>query len=508
MRHLMPLLAAAAMVLSTAPAYADLGDQLAKLLADDAARGDLFGSTVSLSGDTVIVGASRVDDLCPSPDPGRIPADQDCGAAYIFQLDAQGTWVQVAKLTAADAVAFDQFGNSVSLDGDTAIVGAHRSNETGTLSGSAYIFRRDFGGPNNWGQVMEITGSDTVAFDNFGRSVLISGDTAIVGATFHDHPVPTSGSAYIFQRDAGGPDNWGQVAELTAADAAGADFFGWFVSLSGDTAIVGAWADDDDGIESGSAYIFQSDFGGPGNWGQVVKLTASDAARSDSFGWSVSLSRDTALVGAPGHDDHAANSGAAYIFQRDLGGPDNWGEAAKLTASDAATRDTFGSAVSLSDDTAIASATGDDDGGHLTGSAYVFRRDAGGKDNWGEIVKLTAKDPAPIDQFGSAVAVDGETAIVGTAWDDEACPKDPSCNSGSVYLFDVGDTRSPGDLNCDGVFNGADIDPFFLALGDPPAYLLQFPNCNPLNGDMNGDGRLDGGDIDPFFTCLGGGQCP
>ena len=497
MRHLMPLLAAAAMVLSTAPAYADLGDQLAKLLADDAARGDLFGSTVSLSGDTVIVGASRVDDLCPSPDPGRIPADQDCGAAYIFQLDAQGTWVQVAKLTAADAVAFDQFGNSVSLDGDTAIVGAHRSNETGTLSGSAYIFRRDFGGPNNWGQVMEITGSDTVAFDNFGRSVLISGDTAIVGATFHDHPVPTSGSAYIFQRDAGGPDNWGQVAELTAADAAGADFFGWFVSLSGDTAIVGAWADDDDGIESGSAYIFQSDFGGPGNWGQVVKLTASDAARFDHFGWSVSLSGNTALVGAAGHDEQALNSGVAYIFQRDFGGPDNWGEAVKLTASDAAEGDGLGVTVSLSGDTAIAVA-GD--------SAYVFRRDAGG--NWGEIVKLTADDPAPRDGFGIAIALDGEIAIVGAAFDDEACPEDPSCDSGSAYLFDIGDARSPGDLNCDGVFNGADIDPFFLALGDPPAYLLQFPNCDPLNGDMNGDGRLDGADIDPFFTCLGGGPCP
>ena len=135
----------------------------------------------------------------------------------------------MAKLTAADAVAFDNFGNSVSLDGDTAIVGAHRSNETATNSGSAYIFRRDFGGPNNWGQVMEITGSDTASGNDFGRSVFISGDTAIVGATFHGHTVPSSGSAYIFQRDAGGPENWGQVAELNAADAGGADFFGWSV---------------------------------------------------------------------------------------------------------------------------------------------------------------------------------------------------------------------------------------------------------------------------------------
>ncbi len=410
-------------------------NESAKLTASDAALSDILGGSVSLSGDTAILGARHVDDDCPSPNPPQIPSDADCGAAYIFQVDAEGIWVQVVRLTAADAEALDEFGNSVSLSGDTAIVGAHRSNETGTLSGSAYIFRRDFGGPNNWGQVMEITGSDTVAFDNFGRSVLISGDTAIVGATFHDHPVPTSGSAYIFQRDAGGPENWGQVAELTAADAAGADFFGWVVSLSGDTAIVGAWADDDDGIESGSAYIFQSDFGGPGNWGQVVKLTASDAAGSDSFGWSVSISGDTAFIGAPGHDDQAANSGAAYIFQRDLGGADNWGEVVKLTASDAAMGDGFANAVSISGDIAIAGATGDDDGGHLSGSAYVFRRDAGGRDNWGEVVKLTATDAAAVDAFGAAVALDGQTAVVGAPWDDEACPENPSCNSGSAYIF-------------------------------------------------------------------------
>ena len=69
-------------------------------------------------------------------------------------------------------------------------------------------------------------------------------------------------------------------------------------------------------------------------------------------------------------------------------------------------------------------------------------------------------------------------------------------------------TTVPGDMNCDGRFNGADIDPFLLALGDPPAYAARFPNCNILNGDMNADGALNGADLDPFFACLGGGACP
>ena len=251
-------------------------NETVKLTASDSAIADGFGKSVSISGDTAIVGARGVDDDCPSPNPPQIPGAIDCGAAYIFQVDTDGTWVQVARLTAADAEAFDEFGYSVSISGDTAIVGAHRSNEVGIHSGSASIFRRDFGGPDNWGEVVEFVGSDTAPGDLFGRSVSISGDTALVGAPFHDHNVPNS-AAYIFQRDAGGPENWGQVAELTATDPKENGFLGWFVSLSGDIAIVGAWGGvGDGGIESGSAYIFQRDFGGPGNWGQVAELTGPD----------------------------------------------------------------------------------------------------------------------------------------------------------------------------------------------------------------------------------------
>jgi hypothetical protein len=426
--------------------------------------------------------AENVDDDCPSPNPPQIPADIDCGAAYIFQVDAGGTWVQVARLTAADTEAYDEVGFSVSLSGDTAIVGG--------VSGPASIFSRDFGGPDNWGEVVALVGSDTED-ESFGRSVSISGDTAIVGAALHSHDVPISGSAYIFQRDAGGPENWGQVAELTAADPEGADFFGWSVSLMGDTAIVGAWGNDDDATESGSAYIFQRDFGGPDNWGEVVKLTASDADLLDWFGWSVAVSGDTAFVGAPSNNDACprnvhCNSGSAYIFQRDLGGPDNWGEVVKLTASDAAMFDTFAGAISLSGDIAIAGATQDDDGGAQSGSAYIFQRDAGGTDNWGEVVNLSATDAAVFDNCGAAVSLDGETAFVGANLDDEACARDPFCDSGSAYVFGgLSDCNDNGVLDlCDIADGGSDDDN-----NDG------IPDECALSGDLDGDGSVGAFDL-------------
>ncbi|MHC4698690.1 MAG: FG-GAP repeat protein, partial [Planctomycetota bacterium] len=211
--------------------------------------------------------------------------------------------------------------------------------------------------------------------DFFGGSVSVSGDTAIVEATGNDDDGSDSGSAYIFQRNEGGADNWGEVVKLAASDAGGDDQFGYSVGVSGNTAIVGARGNDDDGSASGSAYVFQRDEGGTDNWGEVVKLTATDAASADRFGVSVSVSGDTAIVGAHLNDDDGTNSGSAYIFQRDEGAPDNWGEVVKLTASDGAVSDFFGGSVSVSGDTAIVEATGNDDDGSDSGSAYIFQRE-------------------------------------------------------------------------------------------------------------------------------------
>jgi len=304
----------------------------------------------------------------------RMAADQewirliveDHEAIYPITIDP---FIERKKLLAGDGQAGDLFGNSVSISGDTVIVGAIFDDDNGTQSGSAYIFYRDQGGADMWGQVKKLTAGDGASFDYFGCSVSISGDTAIVGA---DGDNSASGSAYIFYRDQGGADNWGQVKKLTAGDGEEEDYFGGSVSISGDKVIVGAFGDDDNGHDSGSAYIFFRDQGGADNWGQVKNLVAGDWAADDWFGYSVSISGNTAIVGVPYDDENGDYSGSAYIFSRDQGEADNWGEVKKLTASDGAGGDNFGRSVSISEDTAIVGAHWDDDNGDDSGSAYIF----------------------------------------------------------------------------------------------------------------------------------------
>ncbi|MBN1341641.1 MAG: FG-GAP repeat protein, partial [Phycisphaerae bacterium] len=324
----------------------------------------------------------------------------------------------------------------------------------GSYSGSAYVFQRDQGGADNWGQVAKLTAEDAAAGDQFGYSVSMSGDTVVIGAYKDDDAGTESGSAYVFQRDQGGADNWGQVAKLTAADAAALDWFGQSVSISVDTVVIGAQFDDDAGSYSGSAYVFQRDQGGTNNWGQVAKLTASDAAAGDQFGYSVSMSGDTVVIGA-GADDHAGSwSGSAYVFQRDLGGTDNWGQVAKLTAADAAAGDYFGyfGAVSISGDTVVIGAFGDDDAGSWSGSAYIFQRDQGGTDNWGQVAKLTAADAAAEDRFGRSVSISGDTVVIGASGDDDA-----GTDAGSTYVLDVRPTLFLNMIN--GLWGTVALDP-------------------------------------------------
>jgi len=391
--------------------------QVAKLTASDAATGDYFGSSVSISGDTVVIGAYL---------------DDGGGSAYIFQRDQGGAdnWGQVAKLTAWDAAPGDDFGLSVSISGDTVVAGAYQDDDAGERSGSAYVFQRDEVDPNNWDQVAKLTALDAAAYDKFGYSVSISGDTVVVGAHNDTHAVNGAGSAYVFGRNQGGADNWGQVAKLTASDAAYSDDFGCAVSISGDTVVAGAYGDGYGESMSGSAYVFQRDGGDPNNWDQVAKLTASDAAARHFFGQAVSISGDTALIGAYGNEDAGDNSGSAYTFDRDEGGTDNWGEVAKLNALEGAASDYFGYAVSISGDTALIGAYGDDDAGTSSGSAYIFQRDQYGAGNWGQVVKLTASDAAIFDSFGFSVSINGDTAVVGAYGANGAV-----ANSGAAYIF-------------------------------------------------------------------------
>ena len=345
--------------------------QIVKLLASDGTANDQFGSSVAVSGDTMVIGAIADDDN-----------GADSGSAYIFTRDAAGSptasWTQRIKLLPADGVAVDWFGYSVAIDGDTVVVGANRDDDKGTDSGSAYVFTRDVAGDltASWTQRAKLLAVDGEGGDHFGRVVAISGDTVALGAIYDDDMGDKSGSAYIFTRNVAGDltASWSQFAKLLPSDGAVNDRFGVSVALDGDTVVVGAHLDDDNGVDRGSAYTFTRDVAGSltASWTQRAKLLATDGAANQYFGHSVSVSGDTVAVGAYFDDDKGTQSGSAYIFTRNIAGDltASWTQRAKLLASDGAAVDWFGYSVAIDGDTVAVGAVYDDDNGADSGSAY------------------------------------------------------------------------------------------------------------------------------------------
>ena len=217
----------------------------------------------------------------------------DSGAAYVFVRDLSGNWSQQAKLKASDAATNDAFGfRGVSVNGDTVVIGAHANNDACPTflecnSGSAYVFVRPAGGwTGNLTEDAKLMASDAAFEDRFGNGVSVSGETVVVGASLNDDAGSDSGSAYVFERPGGGwSGNLTEDAKLTASDAAAGDLFGAFVSVSGETVVVGAFLDDDAGSNSGSAYVFVRPAGGwLGDLTEDAKMTASDAALVTSSG--------------------------------------------------------------------------------------------------------------------------------------------------------------------------------------------------------------------------------
>jgi len=327
------------------------------------------------------------------------------------------TGEQVAKLVANDGAADDFFGYSVAMSGGTAVIGAYGNEDLRAGSGSAYVFVDPGKG---WRQQAKLTADDGALGDQFGYSVAVSGITAVIGAYGDNDQGTQSGSAYVFVYNG---SSWVQQAKLLADDGAAGDKFGFAVAVSGDTAVIGAPLDDDMGENAGSAYVFVDQGNG---WVQQAKLTADDGELGDTFGVSVAVSGITAVIGASADADQGDFSGSAYVFSR-IG--TSWSQEAKLLASDGAFGDNFGRAVAVSGSTALIGARGDDDLGSDAGSAYVFSR-AG--ISWTQQAKLFADDGAAGDNFGFSVAVSGGTAVIG-AFGNGSRPSD----SGSAYVFAV-----------------------------------------------------------------------
>jgi len=426
-----------------------------KLVASDGAPDDTFGGAVAISGTVAVVGASEDDDL-----------GANSGSVYVFQR-VGGVWSQVAELHASDGAAGDRFGSAVAFDGTTIVVGAGENDNPGVDSGSAYVFRLVRG---EWTETARLTPTDGAPGDRFGTSVAVSGDTAVVGAARDDDRGVDSGSVYFFDR-AGSA--WPQTAKLTAADGAANDQFGIAIALDANRACVGAHQDDDLGFNSGSVYIIDR-VGGV--WSQAAKIVADDGAAGDLFGSAVGLSVDTVIVGAHRKDNF---TGAAYVFRKIHF---NWVQSVRLVGADTATSDFFGISVAVSGDDAIVGANGNADQGLATGSAYLFERSNG---LWNEIAKLFAPDGASLDLFGSAVAINGDSAIVGSTFDDE-----------------TGSARVYRRVACVADFNGDDTVDFF----DIAAFLGAFAALDPA-ADCTTDGLFDFFDVLAFLSAFSVG-CP
>ena len=400
-------------------------EELAKLLSTDIEDGDRFGNAVAVDGNTAVIGAFYEEHSIPA---------SNRGAAYVFTRDISGTWSQQAKLVAGDWAADDQFGISVALDGETALIGAWYEDSDGySGNGAVYVFTRD---GNVWSQQAKLIAPDKASGDLFGWSVAIDGDTAVIGAIHEDSDgFDDNGAAYIFTRSSGA---WSFQAKLLADDKARWESFGNAVAVSGDTVAVGSPGHSTtDAKYAGAVYVFTRN---GESWNQAVQLLASDRGYGDNFGFSVDLEGNVAVIGAPEKANPYSSSGAAYVFTRDGSGA--WSQQAKLLASylgsEASMFSRFGWSVAVDGDAAvIGSLYQDSDGFSNNGAAYVFRRDGSGY--WTEQVELLASDKAHDDGFSWSIDMSGSTIIVGVPSKDSDVLKNDYSGAAYIYSLAAGD---------------------------------------------------------------------
>jgi len=466
--------------------------QQAYLKASNPDTDDRFGGSVSVSGDTVVVGAANEQSSAVGVNGNDADNSADnAGAVYVF-VRSGSTWSQEAYLKASNAEAADEFGYSVSLSGDTLVVGAwsEGSGATGVngselnnptiafRSGAAYVFVRS---GTSWSQEAYLKASNTGLEDHFGFSVAIDGDTVVVGSTAEsssatgvngnesDNSAPIAGAAYVFVRNG---TSWTQEAYLKASNTEVLDVFGFSVSVSGDTVVVGADGEDgsvagvdgnasDNGASSaGAAFVFRRN---GTTWSQEAYLKASNPGAFDTFGSTVSIADDTVVVGATGEDsdatgvngnqadESAALSGAAYVFRRN---GTIWSQEAYLKASNTEIGDGFGTSVAVAgervlvgaggEDSSAAGANGDqaDNSVSASGAIYMFERTGTA---WSQVAYLKASNPGMNDGFGNSVSIFDCTLVVAASGEDSNATgvdgdqvDNSAAFSGAAYVFDLG----------------------------------------------------------------------
>ena len=442
----------------TAPIHADPPEQneIAKLLPVPGIELGRFGKSVSIDGDTLVVGA-----------PNYVPEPTGPGLVYIYNRDAQGNWVEHANLVVCDAACGDGFGRAVSIDGDTIIVGAPAAANS-EITGAAYIFTRNQQG--EWTQQAKLEVADP-QITNLGGSVALQGNTAVVGMISS-----AITDVFIFERDQNG--HWSHESTLTAPGTNSTNS----LAIQGDTIIVGApfFSNDNNQTTIGAVYIFTRDE--KGNWTQQAQLLDPNPVFFyNAFGGSVAFDSNTLVIGSL-----TFSVSRAYIFDRNEQG--DWLMQQVLDPDGNSSPDNFGASVAIQGDTLVVGASHD----APSGSAHIFKRDENGI--WLEHAKLLQSDAGSNDVFGAAVAFDNETIIVGARGDD-----DNGSSSGSAYVFDAAGTtgKCPWDLDDDAVVGVSDLLVLLAAWGPVPT---------PDPPDFDGDGFVGVSDL---LALLGNwGPCP
>lgn len=359
---------------------------------------DNFGKSVAVSGNYSIIGAWTDDERGP-----------EAGAAYIYFRADEKTdhWVLKDRLLASDGEAFNNFGGKVAIEGDYAYVTAQGNDD---FAGAVYVFKRQEESNNTWKEVQKITASDKSSGDYFGTSITVNNGQMAVGAYGEDDKGRSAGAVYTYELV---QDEWRFDTKILDQEGAANDRFGSSVALDENTLIVGASRDN----KAGSIVVFEKK---DARWNQTLKIFSSDGKAKDRFGCSLALSGDYLAVGADGAEGFM---GAVYIFEKNLGGSNNWGEIKKIQPMDADTDDRFGKTIAMSGEYLLAGSEGHEMG---MGATYLFRKDKEGKNQWGLANKMNAMDGSPRDLFGSSVAMSGEDIFIGAYQSDR---------KGSAYVF-------------------------------------------------------------------------
>lgn len=417
------------------------GDQETYFKASNAQEGDGLGFSVAVSGDTLVAGAIWEDSNSGS-DPGNNSAP-NAGAVYVFGRDGD-SWVEQAYLK-SDAPAEDKFfGASVAIAGDLLVVGEPASSPLRFNTqithgfGSAYVFERQNG---SWVQVAKFTG--TMDGELYGFSVATDGETVIVAAPYDTRTMFNSGSVHVVARQGGA---WKIVQQLIPANMIEQTMFGFSVAVDGDTALIGAANDPTGAPLAGSAFVFTRDAEG---WHERQRLAEPRPSQGATFGWSLALRGDRAVVGAA-HVNLIGSSapGSAYVFDRSR---DGWIQTAQLTAAFPSSSDRFGVSVALTDTAVIVGASGDNSGARgaggdptrqdarLSGAVHIFAQQG---NDWLPTAYLKAANTDADDAFGYAVASGGGTLVAGAPYEagqsnginvEDASNGAP--DSGALYTF-------------------------------------------------------------------------